>query len=130
MAMLPLVDAPLATSGQSREAERSRRAIALPSRAVDPALPLSVTSGRCSILTAGQDMSITDLLERIEALPPAKRARAEAFVEFLSHEAPAEVTEDDPTGWEALDKIVGFIKDAPPDMAERHDFYLYGMPRK
>lgn len=57
-------------------------------------------------------MSTADLLERIEALPPA------------------EVTEDDPTGWKALDKVVGFIKDAPPDMAEHHDFYLYGMPRK
>lgn len=38
-------------------------------------------------------MSTTDLLERIEALPPAKRARAEAYVEFLSHEDSAE---DDP----------------------------------
>ncbi len=75
-------------------------------------------------------MSIADLLERIEALPPAKRARAEAYVEFLSHEDAAEPTEDDPTGWTALDKLVGFIKDAPPDMAEHHDFYLYGMPRK
>ncbi len=42
----------------------------------------------------------------------------------------ATVDEDDPTGWKALDKMIGIIKDAPPDMAENHDFYLYGMPRK
>ena len=90
----------------------------------------SPASRRCRIIPVGKTMSTTDLLERIEALPPAKRARAEAYVEFLSQEDPAEVAEDDPTGWKALDKIVGFIKDAPPDMAERHDFYLYGMPRK
>ena len=41
-------------------------------------------------------MSTTDLLERIEALPPAKRARAEAYVEFLSHEEPTEAGDDDP----------------------------------
>ena len=38
--------------------------------------------------------------------------------------------EDDPTGWKSLDKIVGFIKDAPSDMAENHNFYLYGALRK
>ncbi len=41
-------------------------------------------------------MSTTDLLERIEALPPAKRARAEAYVEFLSHDDPAEAYNGDP----------------------------------
>ncbi len=41
-------------------------------------------------------MSTTALLERIEALPPAKRARAEAYVEFLSHEDPAAAADDDP----------------------------------
>ena len=37
---------------------------------------------------------------------------------------------DDATGWEALEKMIGIIKDAPPDMAENHDFYLYGMPKR
>jgi len=37
---------------------------------------------------------------------------------------------DDPTGWKAIDRMIGFIKDAPPDMAENHDHYLYGWPRK
>jgi predicted DNA-binding antitoxin AbrB/MazE fold protein len=37
---------------------------------------------------------------------------------------------DDPTDWKAIEELIGFIKDAPPDMAENHDFYLYGLPRK
>lgn len=39
-------------------------------------------------------------------------------------------TDDDPTGWKAAEEIIGLIQDAPPDMAENHDFYLYGRPRK
>lgn len=40
---------------------------------------------------------------------------------------PAEVpaNPDDPTGWKAAEALIGFIEDAPPDMAERHDQYLY-----
>ena len=37
--------------------------------------------------------------------------------------------DDDPTGWKAAEEIIGIIKDAPSDMAEHHDFYLYGRPR-
>jgi hypothetical protein len=32
----------------------------------------------------------------------------------------------DPTGWKAAEALIGFIDDAPADMAERHDDYLYG----
>lgn len=42
---------------------------------------------------------------------------------------PAPMDEDDPTGWKAAEELIGFIKDAPPDMAENHDFYLYGRRR-
>jgi predicted DNA-binding antitoxin AbrB/MazE fold protein len=38
--------------------------------------------------------------------------------------------DDDPTGWKAAEEIIGIIKDAPSDMAEHHDFYLYGRPRR
>jgi len=38
--------------------------------------------------------------------------------------------DDDPTGWKAADRLIGFIRDAPPDMAERHDRYLYDRPRQ
>ena len=33
---------------------------------------------------------------------------------------------DDPTGWKAAEALIGFIADAPADMAEHHDRYLYG----
>ena len=36
---------------------------------------------------------------------------------------------DDPTGWKAAEALIGFIDDAPADMAEHHDHYLYGRPK-
>ena len=36
---------------------------------------------------------------------------------------------DDPTGWKAAEALIGFIDDAPSDMAEHHDHYLYGQLR-
>lgn len=36
--------------------------------------------------------------------------------------------ETDPTGWKALRSLIGIIKDAPPDVSENHDKYLYGDP--
>ena len=36
--------------------------------------------------------------------------------------------DDDPTGWKAIRSLIGIIKDAPPDLAENHDKYLYGDP--
>ncbi len=35
---------------------------------------------------------------------------------------------DDP--WKTVTELMGCIKNAPPDMAENHDFYLYGLPRR
>jgi predicted DNA-binding antitoxin AbrB/MazE fold protein len=32
---------------------------------------------------------------------------------------------DDPTGWKAAEALIGFIHDAPADMAEQHDRYLH-----
>jgi hypothetical protein len=32
----------------------------------------------------------------------------------------------DPTGWKAAEALIGFLDDAPVDMAEYHDRYLYG----
>lgn len=36
---------------------------------------------------------------------------------------------DDPTGWKAAEALIGFIEDAPADMAENHDSYLCGQPK-
>jgi len=41
---------------------------------------------------------------------------------------PATTDKDDPTGWKTAMELMGCIKDAPPDMAENHDKYLYGRP--
>jgi hypothetical protein len=37
---------------------------------------------------------------------------------------------DDPTGWKAIDALRGIVKDAPTDVAENHDKYLYGAPHE
>ena len=37
---------------------------------------------------------------------------------------------DVPDHWEAAQNIIGLIKDAPKDMAENHNFYLYRFPPK
>lgn len=42
-------------------------------------------------------------------------------------QAPAD---DDPTGWAAAQALIGFIDDAPVDMAEHHDDHLHGWPRE
>ena len=44
--------------------------------------------------------------------------------------SPAPADDDDPTGWKTAEELIGCVKDAPPDMAENHDFYLYGRPRR
>ena len=43
---------------------------------------------------------------------------------------PVSADADDPTGWKAAEALIGFIEDAPADMAECHDHYLYGRPKR
>jgi hypothetical protein len=40
--------------------------------------------------------------------------------------APSSGDVDDPTGWKTAEALIGFIDDAPADMAESHDHYLNG----
>lgn len=40
--------------------------------------------------------------------------------------AATRIDADDPTGWKAAETLIGFIDDAPPDMGEHHNRYLYG----
>jgi predicted DNA-binding antitoxin AbrB/MazE fold protein len=35
---------------------------------------------------------------------------------------------DDPTGWKAIDELIGAGEATAPDVSERHDDYLYGDP--
>ena len=50
-------------------------------------------------------------------------------VEVLIPAARTSPDMDDPTGWKAAEALIGFIDDAPADMAEHHDRYLYGQPK-
>jgi predicted DNA-binding antitoxin AbrB/MazE fold protein len=35
---------------------------------------------------------------------------------------------DDPTGWKAIDKLLGSVRSGLTDVSEKHDDYLYGDP--
>jgi predicted DNA-binding antitoxin AbrB/MazE fold protein len=37
-------------------------------------------------------------------------------------------TPDDPTGWKAIDSVIGILKGTPPDVSEKHDDYIYRKP--
>jgi predicted DNA-binding antitoxin AbrB/MazE fold protein len=43
--------------------------------------------------------------------------------------SPASANEADSTESGPFDDIIGIIKDAPKDMAQNHNFYLYGYAR-
>jgi len=34
----------------------------------------------------------------------------------------------DPTGWKAIDSLIGILKGTPPDVSENHDAYIYKKP--
>ena len=51
------------------------------------------------------------------------KAKVHVTIEAKAEETPAA---DDPTGWKAIDALRGIVKGAPPDVAEKHDKYLYG----
>jgi predicted DNA-binding antitoxin AbrB/MazE fold protein len=54
-----------------------------------------------------------DELTQVEVLIPSMAAVAE-----------------NPVGLSAIDDLIGFIRDAPADMAEHHNRYLYGQPHE
>jgi len=37
---------------------------------------------------------------------------------------------DDPTGWKAIDSLIGVARGAPSDVSEKHDDSLYGDPHE
>jgi hypothetical protein len=41
---------------------------------------------------------------------------------------PAAADEDDPTGWKAIDELIGSVRSGLTDVSEKHDEYLYGDP--
>jgi predicted DNA-binding antitoxin AbrB/MazE fold protein len=54
-----------------------------------------------------------------------EKAKVHVTIEAKGEEGLTPKDEDDPLGWKAAEELIGFIKDAPPDMAEKHDEYLY-----
>jgi predicted DNA-binding antitoxin AbrB/MazE fold protein len=44
--------------------------------------------------------------------------------------SPAAVGEENPVDLSVIDDMIGSIRNAPPDMAEYHDRYLYDQPRE
>jgi predicted DNA-binding antitoxin AbrB/MazE fold protein len=59
-----------------------------------------------------------------------EKARVHVTIEARAEQALPAKDDDDPTGWKAIEALRGIVKDAPLDMAENHDKYLYGNPRK
>ena len=54
----------------------------------------------------------------------------EVEVRLLSEIAPPEGEEDIPSLYERLKDFVGKAEGLPPDLAENHDHYLYGRPKR
>ena len=44
--------------------------------------------------------------------------------------SPAARDADDPTGWKAIDRLIGVAGGEPSDASERHDDFLYGDPHE
>jgi predicted DNA-binding antitoxin AbrB/MazE fold protein len=61
-----------------------------------------------------------------EAVQLEERTEVEVLIP-----APAVLNEDDPTGWKAIDRLIGIVDDegGPTDVSENHDEYLYGSKR-
>jgi predicted DNA-binding antitoxin AbrB/MazE fold protein len=49
-------------------------------------------------------------------------------VEVILPTAPR-LDDDDPTGWKAIDHLIGSVSSGISDISEKHDEYLYGDPR-
>jgi predicted DNA-binding antitoxin AbrB/MazE fold protein len=50
-----------------------------------------------------------------------------AEVEVIIPSAPG-LAEDDPTGWKAIDRLMGSVRSGNADVSEKHDECLHGDP--
>jgi hypothetical protein len=59
------------------------------------------------------------------------RLKEATEVEVLVPTDAADDDNDDPTGWKAIDRLIGIADDegGPTDVSENHDEYLYGSKR-
>jgi len=58
--------------------------------------------------------------------PVALKEHTEVEVRVPAEDA---VEDDDPTGWKAIDALIGIGQAVAPDVSERHDDHLYGDSR-
>ena len=54
--------------------------------------------------------------------------KEKAEVEVILPTEP-ELDADDPTGWKAIDSVIGSVNSGISDISEKHDDYLFGDPR-
>jgi len=64
------------------------------------------------------------------ALRRAARARGVSMAHLLREAAEEALRRPRAGSEDPLSELVGVIRDAPADLAEHHDHYLYEMPRK
>jgi hypothetical protein len=63
------------------------------------------------------------------ALKRAARARGVSMAHLIREAAEEAVRRSAASAGDPLGDLVGVVRDAPADLAEHHDHYLYGMPR-
>jgi hypothetical protein len=56
--------------------------------------------------------------------------KEETKVHLVIETGSNQADDDDPTGWNTAEELIGRIQDAPPDTAENHDFCSYGRLRR
>lgn len=61
--------------------------------------------------------------------PLGLKEKTKVHVTIHVQEEGAPAKDDDPTGWKAIDGLMGIGKAVAPDVSEKHDGYLYGNSR-
>lgn len=64
-----------------------------------------------------------------QALRRAARTRGVSMAQLLREAAEDAVRRSERAHEDPLGDLIGVVRDAPPDLAEGHDHYLYGAPR-
>jgi predicted DNA-binding ribbon-helix-helix protein len=65
-----------------------------------------------------------------QSLRKAAKARRVSMAQLIREAAEEALRRPETLQEDPLADLVGVIRDAPPDLAEAHDHYLYGSPRR
>lgn len=79
----------------------------------------------------GKDCAVIMPIEHLDLGKTAKKAaRGPANARAARALPPApKLPKDDPTGWKAIDRLIGSGRSGLKDVSEKHDDYLYGDAR-